>query len=164
MSLLEVRDLVVHFPITEGLLFERKVGAVQAVDGVDLDIQQGETLGLVGESGCGKSTVSKAILRLVEPTAGTVSFDGKDVTGLGAEELRRLRRRMQMIFQDPYSSLDPRQSVGSILSAPRSTSACASCSRWWACRPRPAAASRTSSPAGSASASASPAPWRCGPT
>jgi peptide/nickel transport system ATP-binding protein len=118
MSLLEVRDLVVHFPITEGLLFERKVGAVQAVDGVDLEIERGETLGLVGESGCGKSTVSKAILRLVEPTAGTVSFDGKDVTGLGAEELRRLRRRMQMIFQDPYSSLDPRQSVGSILSEP----------------------------------------------
>jgi peptide/nickel transport system ATP-binding protein len=118
MSLLEVRGLEVHFPITEGVLFERKVGAVQAVDGVDLDIERGETLGLVGESGCGKSTVSKAILRLVEPTAGRVQFDGQDVTGLGAQDLRRLRRRMQIIFQDPYSSLDPRQSVGSILSEP----------------------------------------------
>jgi peptide/nickel transport system ATP-binding protein len=118
VSLLEVKGLKVHFPITEGLLFERKVGAVQAVDGVDLEIERGETLGLVGESGCGKSTVSKAILRLVEPTAGSVSFDGQDVTQLGAQELRRLRRRMQMIFQDPYSSLDPRQSVGSILSEP----------------------------------------------
>jgi peptide/nickel transport system ATP-binding protein len=118
MNLLEVRGLEVHFPITEGVLFERKVGAVQAVDGVDLEIERGETLGLVGESGCGKSTVSKAILRLVEPTGGRVSFDGKDVTGMGGEELRRLRRRMQMIFQDPYSSLDPRQSVASILSEP----------------------------------------------
>jgi peptide/nickel transport system ATP-binding protein len=118
MNLLEVRGLEVHFPITEGVLFERKVGAVQAVDGVDLEIERGETLGLVGESGCGKSTVSKAILRLVEPTGGTVSFDGKEITGLGGEELRRLRRRMQMIFQDPYSSLDPRQSVASILSEP----------------------------------------------
>jgi peptide/nickel transport system ATP-binding protein len=118
VSLLEVTGLQVHFPITEGLVFERKVGAVQAVDGVDLEIERGETLGLVGESGCGKSTVSKAILRLVEPTAGSVSFDGQEVTKLGAQELRRLRRRMQMIFQDPYSSLDPRQSVGSILSEP----------------------------------------------
>jgi peptide/nickel transport system ATP-binding protein len=118
LSLLEVRDLRVHFPITEGVLFERKVGAVQAVDGVDLDVERGETLGLVGESGCGKSTVSKAILRLVEPTSGRVAFDGHEVTRLGGEELRRLRRRMQMIFQDPYSSLDPRQSVGSILAEP----------------------------------------------
>jgi peptide/nickel transport system ATP-binding protein len=118
VSLLEVRGLKVHFPITEGVLFERRIGAVQAVDGVDLDIERGETLGLVGESGCGKSTVSKAILRLVEPTAGSVSFDGHEVSRLGGEELRRLRRRMQMIFQDPYSSLDPRQSVASILSEP----------------------------------------------
>ncbi len=118
MSLLEVRGLKVYFPITEGVLFERRIGAVQAVDGVDLDIERGETLGLVGESGCGKSTVSKAILRLVEPTAGSVSFDGHEVFRLGGEELRRLRRRMQMIFQDPYSSLDPRQSVASILSEP----------------------------------------------
>ena len=121
MSLLEVRGLKVHFPITEGVVFERKVGAVHAVDGVDLEIEQGETLGLVGESGCGKSTVSKAILRLVEPTEGTVIFDGTEVTGLKEEELRRLRRRMQMIFQDPFSSLDPRQSVGSILAEPMRT-------------------------------------------
>jgi peptide/nickel transport system ATP-binding protein len=118
VSLLEVKGLEVHFPITEGLLFERRVGAVQAVDGVDLEIERGETLGLVGESGCGKSTASKAILRLVEPTAGSVTFDGQEVTKLGGEDLRRLRRRMQMIFQDPYSSLDPRQSVASILSEP----------------------------------------------
>jgi len=118
MSLLEVRGLKVHFPITEGLLFERRIGAVHAVDGVDFDLERGETLGLVGESGCGKSTASKAILRLVEPTEGRVRFDGTDVTSLRGEELRRLRRRMQMIFQDPFSSLDPRQSVGSILSEP----------------------------------------------
>jgi peptide/nickel transport system ATP-binding protein len=118
VSLLEVRGLKVHFPITSGLLFERKIGAVYAVDGVDLDLNQGETLGLVGESGCGKSTASKAILRLIEPTEGSVRFDGVDVTGLKGEELRRLRRRMQMIFQDPFSSLDPRQSVGSILAEP----------------------------------------------
>jgi peptide/nickel transport system ATP-binding protein len=118
MSLLEVRGLEVHFPITEGLLFERRVGAVHAVDGVDFDLERGETLGLVGESGCGKSTASKAILRLVEPTGGSIRFDGTDVTQLKGEELRRLRRRMQMIFQDPFSSLDPRQSVGSILAEP----------------------------------------------
>ncbi len=118
MSLLEVRGLKVHFPITEGVLFERRIGAVHAVDGVDFDLERGETLGLVGESGCGKSTASKAILRLVEPTEGSVRFDGADVTRLKGEELRRLRRRMQMIFQDPFSSLDPRQSVGSILAEP----------------------------------------------
>jgi peptide/nickel transport system ATP-binding protein len=118
MSLLEVRGLEVHFPITQGVLFERKVGAVHAVDGVDLDIERGETLGLVGESGCGKSTVSKAILRLVEATGGSVRFDGVELTALKEPEMRRLRRRMQMIFQDPFSSLDPRQSVGSILAEP----------------------------------------------
>jgi peptide/nickel transport system ATP-binding protein len=118
VSLLEVRGLKVHFPVTEGLLFERRIGAVHAVDGIDIDLDRGETLGLVGESGCGKSTASKAILRLVEPTEGSVRFDGVDVTGLRGEELRRLRRRMQMIFQDPFSSLDPRQSVASILAEP----------------------------------------------
>jgi peptide/nickel transport system ATP-binding protein len=121
MSLLEVRGLKVRFPITQGLLFERKVGAIHAVDGVDLEIERGETLGLVGESGCGKSTLSKAILRLVEPTEGTVTFDGTEVTRLKEEEMRRLRRRMQMIFQDPFSSLDPRQSVASILAEPLRT-------------------------------------------
>jgi peptide/nickel transport system ATP-binding protein len=118
VNLLEVRGLTVHFPITEGILIERKVGAVYAVDDVDLTIERGETLGLVGESGCGKSTVGKTILRLIEPTAGTITFDGQDITALTGEPLRRIRRRMQMIFQDPYSSLDPRQSVSSLLSEP----------------------------------------------
>jgi peptide/nickel transport system ATP-binding protein len=119
--LLEVRGLQVHFPITSGLLLERRVGAVRAVDGVDLEVSKGETLGLVGESGCGKSTLGKAILRLVEPTGGTVRFDGVDVTAASGREMRALRRRMQMIFQDPYSSLDPRQSVNSLLSEPLRT-------------------------------------------
>lgn len=121
MSLLEVHGLKVHFPITEGLLIERRVGAVRAVDGVDLDIERGETLGLVGESGCGKSTVGKAILRLIEPTEGSISFDGEEITRIRGERLRRLRRRMQIIFQDPFSSLDPRQSVSSILAEPLRT-------------------------------------------
>jgi len=121
VSLLEVRGLKVHFPIMRGLILERQVGAVHAVDGVDLEIRRGETLGLVGESGSGKSTLGKAILRLVEPTAGTIVLDGTNVTGRRGEALRQLRRRMQMIFQDPFSSLDPRQSVGSILSEPLRT-------------------------------------------
>jgi peptide/nickel transport system ATP-binding protein len=117
-TLVEVNGLKVHFPITEGLVLERKVGAVQAVDGVDLQVDRGETLGLVGESGCGKTTVGRTILRLIEPTAGSIVFDGEDITELTGERLRGLRRRMQMIFQDPYSSLDPRQTVGSIVSEP----------------------------------------------
>ena len=119
--LLEVRGLEVHFPITSGVLLERRIGAVRAVDGVDLQVARGETLGLVGESGCGKSTAAKAILRLVEPTGGTVMFDGEDVTAASPRAMRRLRRRMQMVFQDPYSSLDPRQSVSSILEEPLRT-------------------------------------------
>ncbi|HEX8581065.1 MAG TPA: oligopeptide/dipeptide ABC transporter ATP-binding protein [Acidimicrobiales bacterium] len=117
-DLLDVQGLKVHFPITEGLVIERKVGAVQAVDGVDLQLRRGETLGLVGESGCGKTTVGRTILRLIEPTAGRIVFDGEDITALSGERLRTLRRRMQMIFQDPYSSLDPRQTVGSIVAEP----------------------------------------------
>ena len=116
--LLEVRGLEVHFPITRGIVLERRVGAVRAVDGVDLEIRRGETLGLVGESGCGKTTVGRAVTRLVDPTGGTITFDGQDVTRLGGERLRALRRRMQMIFQDPFSSLDPRQSVSSIVGEP----------------------------------------------
>jgi peptide/nickel transport system ATP-binding protein len=119
--LLEVSGLRVHFPIMHGLLIERQVGAIRAVDGVDLRIERGRTLGLVGESGCGKSTAGRAILRLLEPTAGTIRLDGEDVTHLHGEKLRRLRRRAQMIFQDPFSSLDPRQSVGSILAEPLRT-------------------------------------------
>ena len=119
--LLEVSGLKVHFPILRGLLIERQVGAIKAVDGVDLRIDKGRTLGLVGESGCGKSTAGRAILRLIEPTAGTIQLDGDDITRLRGERLRRLRSRMQMIFQDPFSSLDPRQSVGSILAEPLRT-------------------------------------------
>jgi peptide/nickel transport system ATP-binding protein len=121
VSLVEVRGLKVHFPIRAGVIFERTVGAVRAVDGVDLDIDRGTTLGLVGESGCGKSTVGRALLRLEPATAGSVSFDGEDVFAKTGEELRRLRRRMQMVFQDPLSSLDPRQSIGSILAEPLRT-------------------------------------------
>jgi oligopeptide transport system ATP-binding protein len=116
--LVEVRDLVVHFPITRGILFQRRVGAVRAVDGVSFMIRRGETLGLVGESGCGKSTTGRAILQLYRPTAGHVYFDGIDLTQLKGEALRRMRRRMQMIFQDPYASLNPRMTVGSIIAEP----------------------------------------------
>lgn len=116
--MLTVRDLRVHFPITSGLLFDRKVGAVRAVDGVDLDIADGQTLGLVGESGCGKSTVGKAIVRLVPITTGTIVQDGVDLTTLEGVDLRRARRHVQMIFQDPYASLNPRQNVGSIVGEP----------------------------------------------
>ncbi|RZQ65385.1 ABC transporter ATP-binding protein [Amycolatopsis suaedae] len=113
--LVEISDLKVHFPIKHGVVFDRTIGHVYAVDGVDLTIHKGETYGLVGESGCGKSTLGRAMLRLTEPTSGSVVFDGTDVAKLKGETLRKARRRMQMIFQDPLSSLDPRQSVESIL-------------------------------------------------
>ncbi|MFY1689277.1 ABC transporter ATP-binding protein [Plantactinospora sp. WMMB782] len=114
-NLVEVRDLKVHFPITRGVVFDRVVGHVKAVDGVDLAIPRGRTYGLVGESGCGKSTLGRALLQLTRPTGGQVNFDGVELTGLPANRLRAMRRRMQMIFQDPMSSLDPRQNVESIL-------------------------------------------------
>jgi peptide/nickel transport system ATP-binding protein len=113
--LVEVRDLEVYFPIKSGLVFDRTVGHVRAVDGVDLDIRRGETYGLVGESGCGKSTLGKAILNLEPPTAGSVVYDGTDIASLKGEDLRRARKRFQMVFQDPMSSLDPRQTVESLL-------------------------------------------------
>jgi peptide/nickel transport system ATP-binding protein len=113
--LVTVDDLKVHFPIKRGIVLDRTVGYVYAVDGVSLSIRRGETYGLVGESGCGKSTLGRGMLRLVEPTAGRVVFDGVDVSTLRGEALRTMRRRMQMVFQDPLSSLDPRQSVESLL-------------------------------------------------
>jgi oligopeptide transport system ATP-binding protein len=115
--LLEVRALKTYFPITAGVL-QRTVAHVRAVDGVDLSIRQGETLGLVGESGCGKSTLGRSILRLVEPTAGEVVFKGRELTQVSSGEMRRMRREMAMIFQDPFASLDPRQTVGEIVGEP----------------------------------------------
>ncbi len=116
-ALIEVRDLVKHFPINKGLL-QRQVGAVRAVDGVTFDVRAGETLGIVGESGCGKSTTARLITRLLTPTSGTISFEGRDIAGLKHSELKPLRREMQMVFQDPYSSLNPRKTVGTIIGEP----------------------------------------------
>jgi len=116
--LMHVKDLKMYFPITQGIVIQRHVGDIKAVDGVTFDIRRGETLGLVGESGCGKSTTGRAILQLYTPTAGEVEFEGHDITKLKGEQLRKMRRRMQMIFQDPYASLNPRMTVGSIVSEP----------------------------------------------
>ena len=117
-NLLEVRDLKMYFPVTSGVIFRRQVGAVKAVDGINLTIKRGETLGLVGESGCGKSTAGRAILQLHKPTAGSVTFKGQDLTKLGANQMRAMRRDIQMIFQDPYASLNPRMTVGDIIGEP----------------------------------------------
>ena len=119
-NLVEVTNLKVHFPITSGI-FQREVGRVRAVDDVTFEIRKGETLGLVGESGCGKSTTGRALIRLRNPTAGSVKFDGIELADISRGELRRMRRRMQIIFQDPYSSLNPRMTVGSIINEPLET-------------------------------------------
>jgi oligopeptide transport system ATP-binding protein len=116
--LLEVTDLVKHFPIKSGLLFDRTVDHVKAVDGVSFKVDRGETLGLVGESGSGKSTACRAVLQLLEPTSGSVRFDGKEIAGFSRRQMRPLRQQMQMIFQDPYASLNPRKRVGQIVGDP----------------------------------------------
>jgi peptide/nickel transport system ATP-binding protein len=119
--LVEIDHLRVWFPIKSGLVLDRHIGDVRAVDDVSLEIRRGETVGLVGESGCGKSTVGRAILRLYKPTAGRIVFDGRDISQLGESDLRTLRRRMQMVFQDPFASLNPRHSVGRIVGEPLRT-------------------------------------------
>jgi peptide/nickel transport system ATP-binding protein len=117
-NLVELHDLKLYFPIKSGLVLDRHVGDIRAVDGVTLEIRRGETLGLVGESGSGKTTVGRAILRLYKPTDGRVVFDGRDITKVGESDLRSLRRRMQMVFQDPYASLNPRHSISRIVGEP----------------------------------------------
>ena len=116
--LLQVKNLTKYFPVSKGIFINRQVRYVKAVDGVSFDVFDGETLGLVGETGCGKTTVARTILQLYHPTSGQIIFDGVDLTSLPENDLRKMRRRMQMIFQDPYASLNPRMTVGSIISAP----------------------------------------------
>jgi peptide/nickel transport system ATP-binding protein len=116
--LLEVRDLVKHFPVRSNSLISRQVAAVRAVDGISFEVGKGETLGLVGESGCGKTTTGRLVARLLEPDQGAISFAGKDIAHYSAKELRPIRGQIQMIFQDPYASLNPRHTVGSIVAAP----------------------------------------------
>lgn len=116
--LVEVKDLRVFFPITQGIILQRHIGDIKAVDGVTFNIRRGETLGLVGESGCGKTTTGRAILQLYRPTTGNICFEGQSLVEMRGEQLRRMRRKMQMIFQDPYASLNPRMTVGNIIGEP----------------------------------------------
>ena len=116
--ILQVRDLVKHFPITRGVLFQRTIGHVRAVDGVSFDLNKGETLGIVGESGCGKSTLAQVLMRLEKPTSGSATFEGRDMFAMKGPELRKLRRDMQIVLQDPYTSLNPRRTVGDIVGEP----------------------------------------------
>ena len=173
LPLVQVRDLVKHFPVRGGIL-QRTVGQVQAVDGVSFEIRRGETLGLVGESGCGKTTVGRLLLRLIEPTSGTITFDGVDLTALKGAELKPYRRRMQIIFQDPYSSLDPRTPIGDsigeglrIHGLGTDAERRAKVTRMMdmvGLQPITRGAIRTSSAAASASASGSPGRWSWSPT
>ncbi|MFE3680025.1 ABC transporter ATP-binding protein [Streptomyces griseus] len=116
--ILQVRDLAKHYPLTQGILFKRQIGAVRAVDGVDFDLYAGETLGIVGESGCGKSTVAKMLVHLERPTAGAIRYKGEDIAKLSGRALKAVRRNIQMVFQDPYTSLNPRMTVGDIIGEP----------------------------------------------
>jgi peptide/nickel transport system ATP-binding protein/oligopeptide transport system ATP-binding protein len=117
-ALVQVRDLVKHFPLTRGIVFQKQIGAVRAVDGVSFYIERGETLGIVGETGCGKTTTARLLMRLLDATSGQILFDGEDITSLKGERLKAMRREIQMIFQDPYSSLNPRKTVGTIIGEP----------------------------------------------
>ena len=117
-TLVDVRDLKMHFPLTRGIIFQRVVGHVRAVDGVSFSIERGQTLGLVGESGSGKTTIGRTIVRLYKPTGGQVLFGDTDLAKLGGEELRQIRRRVQMVFQDPFASLNPRYTIGSLIAEP----------------------------------------------
>ncbi len=117
-TIVEVKNLKMYFPVTSGILIQKKVAEVKAIDDISFDIRRGETLGLVGESGCGKTTTGRCILQLYKPTAGSINFDGQELTKIKGGDLRRMRRRMQMIFQDPYASLNPRMSVGTIIGEP----------------------------------------------
>lgn len=117
-NLIEVRNLKLHFPIEEGIIIKKRVGSIRAVDGVDFHIRRGETLGLVGESGCGKSTTARAVSQLYKPTAGEVFFEGRDLVKMGKNDLLKSRMDMQMVFQDPYASLNPRMTVGNIIAEP----------------------------------------------
>ncbi len=157
--LIEVRSLKKYFPIRKGLL-QRETGRVHAVDDVTFSVREGETLGLVGESGCGKSTLGRTIVRLLEPTDGAVVFEGRDISSLGTRSLRPLRRQMQMVFQDPYASLNPRKRVGSIIGTPLKIHGIDRSEP----RPSTTTASRMSSRAGSVSGSGLPGRWPYAPS
>ena len=166
--LLRVKNLVKHFPIKGGI-FQRQVDKVHAVDGVSFEVSAGQTMALVGESGCGKSTLGRLLLRLIEPTSGRVWFDGQDLTALTPARLRAKRREFQMIFQDPYSSLNPRMTVGQTLTEPLALLGLAkaggvsgprNCSNRWVCHRPTSSAIRMNFQAGSANALASRGPWR----